>query len=86
MTRACGTGACAAAVAAVRQCFAQRDQRIDVCLDGGALSVCWCSGESAVSGGGGECVVMTGPAAYCYRGTLHEELLAASEHGSSSRQ
>ena len=52
ITRACGTGACAAVVAAVRRGLGER--RIEVTLDGGQLTV-----EYRTDGS----VTMTGPPA-----------------------
>ncbi len=65
LTRACGTGACAAVVAAHRRGLCGRVA--DVVLDGGTLSI--------------EClrddhVLMTGPAAVSFSGTLDPSLLA----------
>jgi diaminopimelate epimerase len=61
-TRACGTGACAAAVAAVETGRAQRGLPIEVLLPGGALSI--------VVGRTGERLAMTGPARHVFDGTL----------------
>ena len=59
-TRACGSGACAAVVAGrVRGVL---DQRVEVMLRGGALSIEW-KGEGAA-------VWMTGPATHVFRGQL----------------
>lgn len=59
LTRACGTGACAAAVAAARRGLTGRT--VAVALDGGALDVCWRDDGH---------VEMTGPAALAFTGTL----------------
>ncbi len=59
ITRACGTGACAALVAAARRGLADREA--EVVLDGGALAIAW-RGDGHV--------VMTGPAATSFHGTL----------------
>ncbi|MEO6040287.1 MAG: diaminopimelate epimerase [Croceibacterium sp.] len=59
LTRACGTGACATAVAAMRGGLA--DRRVDVTLPGGTLGIAW--GEDGH-------VTMTGPAAESFRGTF----------------
>ncbi len=40
ITMACGTGACAAAAAAVRKGFCKADDPVNVVLDGGTLTVC----------------------------------------------
>ena len=59
-TRACGTGACAAAVAAIQQ---QRVQSpVDVHLPGGRLQIEW-QGEN-------QPVTMTGPATTVFEGTI----------------
>jgi diaminopimelate epimerase len=59
LTRACGTGACATAVAAIRRGLTERS--VTVMLPGGALRVDWREdGE----------VVMTGAAAESFRGTF----------------
>jgi diaminopimelate epimerase len=60
ITRACGTGACAAAVAACRRGLSGRS--VDVELDGGALSVLWRTGD--------EHVLMTGGASLVFSGDL----------------
>jgi diaminopimelate epimerase len=52
-TKACGTGACAAVVAAILNGKAKRDQLILVELDGGSLEICWRTNGD---------VWMTGPA------------------------
>lgn len=59
-TRACGTGACAAAVAGRLQ--GRLDARVRVSLPGGDLVISW-SGEDAS-------VFMTGPAVSVFEGTL----------------
>ncbi len=59
LTRACGTGACATAVAAMRRGLV--DQEVEVRLPGGALQIAW---------DGGERLLMTGPAAESFRGTF----------------
>ena len=58
-TRACGTGACATAVAAMRRGFC--DRRVTVTLTGGPLVIEW-TAEGRI--------VMTGPAAESFRGTF----------------
>lgn len=63
LTRACGTGACAALVAAHRRGLCGR--RAAVRLDGGDLDVAW--------GGDGR-VRMTGPAEVSFRGALADML------------
>jgi diaminopimelate epimerase len=59
ITRACGTGACATAVAAMRRGLVQRE--VTVALQGGALLIEW---------GEGNRITMTGPATESFRGTL----------------
>ena len=60
VTRACGTGACAAAVAAVRRGLGER--WMDVWLDGGSLRIEWRESDGHL--------LMTGPAAVSFRGEL----------------
>ena len=67
LTAACGSGACAALVAAVRRGLAERSA--DLLLDGGRLQIAWTEENR---------VLMTGPASYGYSGRLHLELLAAA--------
>ncbi len=62
-TRACGTGACAAAVAAVETGRAARGTDLTVRLPGGALSVRVDGREAPV--------VMRGPARHVFDGTYH---------------
>jgi diaminopimelate epimerase len=64
LTLACGSGACAAAVAAIRRGLTGR--ALTLCLDGGDLRVAW------PEGGG---VIMTGPAAHVFDGVLDPSLL-----------
>jgi diaminopimelate epimerase len=65
ITRACGSGACAALVAACRRGLAGR--RAVVALDGGSLDVCWRADGH---------VIMTGPAALSFEGAFDPALLA----------
>ena len=65
VTPACGTGACAALVAAHRRGLCGR--RAAVRLDGGALEIDWRADGR---------VLMTGPAAVSFRGALDSGLLA----------
>ena len=67
ITSACGSGACAALVAAHRRGLA--DRRALVELDGGTLSIAWREDGH---------VIMTGPAAVSFEGTFEADLLAAS--------
>jgi len=59
LTRACGTGACATAVAAIRRGLTGRE--VTVALPGGALRIAW-----PMSGA----VRMSGPASESFRGTF----------------
>ncbi|MGE0255234.1 MAG: diaminopimelate epimerase [Alphaproteobacteria bacterium] len=62
ITQACGTGACAAAVAAHRRGFAGRS--VVVALDGGELAIDWRDDGH---------VIMTGPAAISFTGSFDED-------------
>jgi diaminopimelate epimerase len=64
LTRACGTGACAALVAAHRRGLAER--RAVVALDGGTLDIVWRDDGH---------VIMTGPAAIAFVGEFEPALL-----------
>ena len=64
LTPACGSGACAALVAAVRRGLTGRE--VTLRLDGGDLRVAWREGGS---------VLMTGPAAHSFTGRIDPELL-----------
>jgi diaminopimelate epimerase len=57
LTRACGTGACAAAVAAIRA--GRVSSPVTISLPGGDLSIAWQPGDS---------IVMTGPATHVFAG------------------
>lgn len=59
LTRACGTGACATAVGAIRRGLV--DEKVSVQLLGGSLQIEWRDDDQ---------VVMTGPAAESFRGTF----------------
>jgi diaminopimelate epimerase len=63
LTRACGTGACAAAVAAHRRGLTGR--KVEVTLDGGPLALEWREDGH---------VIMTGPVATAFRGVLNGSL------------
>ncbi len=63
ITIACGTGACAALVAAARRGVAER--KAEVLLDGGALEIEWRDDGH---------VLMTGPVAVSFSGTLDPSL------------
>lgn len=58
-TRACGTGACATAIAAMRRDLV--DRQVDVTQPGGTLTIAWREDGS---------ILMTGPAAESFRGTF----------------
>ena len=59
ITMACGTGACAAAAAAIHKGFCRFDDEISVILDGGTLKIKLSQDDS---------VTMTGPAEMIYEG------------------
>jgi diaminopimelate epimerase len=59
-TLSCGTGACAAAVAAIAQKLADSPVRVDT--RGGTLTISWAGGDNAVW--------MKGPAETAFEGTL----------------
>jgi diaminopimelate epimerase len=65
VTRACGTGACAVAVAAARRGLTGR--RVDVVLDGGELTIEWLPDNH---------ILMIGPVATSFTGFLHASLLS----------
>lgn len=60
VTQACGSGACATMVAAVRRGLIGR--RAEIMLDGGSLFVEWRAADNRV--------LMTGPASYVFEGVL----------------
>lgn len=60
ITQACGSGACAVAVAAIRRGLTER--KVTVSLDGGDLIINWPSDDAPVS--------MTGPVTYVFDGTF----------------
>ena len=59
-TLACGTGACAAAVAGIR--LGQLQSPVQVDMRGGSLSIAWAGGDASV--------MMTGPAVAVYDGNI----------------
>jgi diaminopimelate epimerase len=59
LTRACGTGACAAAVAAIAQRLTQGP--VEIRLPGGALGIDWAPGGT---------IAMTGPATHVFTGEV----------------
>ena len=68
ITDACGSGACAVAVAAIQRGLAGRDVRIT--LDGGDLYLSW--PEDGPHAGH---VIMTGPVSYVAQGNLSQDIL-----------
>ena len=64
VTRACGTGACAAGIAAARRGLTGR--KTEIILDGGPLTIEWLPDDH---------VLMTGPVATSFSGFLHGSLL-----------
>jgi diaminopimelate epimerase len=62
LTRACGTGACATAVAAIS--LGRARSPVEVRLPGGALTISWSRGEP---------IRMTGPAAHVFTGEFDPE-------------
>lgn len=68
LTRACGTGACATAVAAARRGLTGRD--VTVTLPGGPLDISWREDGS---------ILMTGPATESFRGSFEWEDYAGGE-------
>jgi diaminopimelate epimerase len=64
ITRACGSGACAALVAARRRGLVER--RVAVALDGGTIEIAWREDGH---------VIMTGPVAQSFEGAFEAELL-----------
>ena len=65
ITQACGTGACATLVAAARRGLCAR--KAEVVLDGGSLFIEWLADDH---------VLMTGPVAVAFSGTLEPSLLS----------
>ena len=68
LTRACGTAACASAVAAIRRNLTGR--KVRVTLPGGDLLIEWREGDGHV--------LMTGPYALDFEGTLPATILDAA--------
>jgi diaminopimelate epimerase len=66
ITRACGTAACAATVAAIRR--GEGARRMTVALDGGDLAIEWRDSDGHV--------IMAGPVAESFTGTMSRELLS----------
>lgn len=67
ITQACGSGACATLVAAVRRGLCGR--RATIRLDGGDLTIAWGSDDR---------VLMTGPATTAFLGEIDDHMFAAS--------
>ena len=65
ITRACGSGACAALVAANRRGLSERQGSVE--LDGGTLDIAWRDDGH---------VIMTGPVALSFEGVFDPNLLA----------
>jgi diaminopimelate epimerase len=70
LTLACGSGACAALVAAARRGLTGRQAQLD--LDGGTLEIEWLKNGH---------VLMTGPTAIAFRGTMDPALLNGAGAG-----
>ncbi len=68
ITRACGTGACAAAVAAHRRGLTARHVQVE--LDGGVLAITWREDDGHVT--------MVGPTALTFRGEFDDGLFDAA--------
>ena len=66
VTLACGTGACATAVAAIRRGLT--DRKVELLLDGGSLTIEWRAEDGHVA--------MTGPTATPFRGRVDLDRLA----------
>ncbi|MEI9932029.1 MAG: hypothetical protein WDM89_16185 [Rhizomicrobium sp.] len=60
ITSACGTGACASAVAAHRRGLT--DRKVEVALDGGPLTIEWRESDDHI--------LMTGPATLSFKGDV----------------
>lgn len=61
ITMACGTGACATAVAAITTGRADRKKPVKIVMDGGTLTIEWRDDNH---------IYMTGPAAFAFEGTI----------------
>ncbi len=73
ITPACGSGACAAAVAAIRRELVE--QTVSVELDGGRLQIAW--GEDGQ-------VAMTGPATHSFSGRFEPDMLSVDSQAKAS--
>ncbi|QDH14390.1 diaminopimelate epimerase [Formicincola oecophyllae] len=76
-TPACGSGACAAAVNAIRRGVVARDQPCEVAMEHGALLVDWPSDSAPV--------LMTGPAVTVFEGVLSPAGLAQQTGAAKGR-
>lgn len=70
-TLACGSGACAAAVVAIRHGWVQDRNRVLVHMPGGTLAVSWPDDEAPV--------LLSGPTCRVFDGTLHPDFFRAAE-------
>ena len=68
LTLACGTGACATAIAAMRRGLVEREVRVT--LPGGVLTIAW---------GADQRITMTGPATESFRGSFNLAAFSATE-------
>jgi diaminopimelate epimerase len=68
LTRACGSAACATAVAAAR--LKRTERKVRITLPGGDLTIEWRDSDDHV--------LMTGPVAYEYEGVFNPALFAAT--------
>lgn len=68
VTPACGSGACATLVAAVRRGLSSR--QVEMILDGGSLTLEWAGNEASV--------LMTGSVAYVFDGEINFDYLSSS--------
>jgi diaminopimelate epimerase len=73
LTQACGSAACAAAVAAAR--LGRAERRVTVVLPGGELAIEWRTGDDHV--------LMTGPVAYEHKGRFDVAVFA--DQGAAGR-
>jgi diaminopimelate epimerase len=75
ITRACGSGACAVAVAGARHGFI--DRKVEILLDGGSLWIEIVTNEKGIlkkESSGNNRVIMTGPATKSFSGQLSDLL------------
>jgi diaminopimelate epimerase len=74
LTKACGSAACATAVAAAR--LRRTNRKVDITLPGGELAIEWREGDDHV--------LMTGTATLEYEGRLDPALFAPAQHKTSA--